>query len=251
MTTVNKTRSQLFKRGFLELMKDVGTSIPGYFLSFDPDTQLAQIQIGVQSVENNGTTFEPSPLIECPVAFFGGSEYFIEHQIDPGDECLVIFSQRCIDGWVNTGGVADNPIMRFHNVNDACILPGLRSQPNKIDSFQNNGVRLRNKAGDKYVWLKNDGTADITVDTLNINANVVHNGNTEQTGNLERTGTTTLTGNTTQTGDHDVTNVTATGTVGGATVAAVTSLTVAGVEQAAHDHGGVERGTGRTDPAGT
>lgn len=250
MTTVNKTRSQLFKRGFLELMKDVGTSIPGHFLAFDPDTQLAQIQIGIQGIENNGTTFEPSPLIECPVAFFGGSEYFVEHQIDPGDECLIIFSQRCIDGWVNTGGVANNPITRFHNVSDACILPGLRSQPNKIDSFQNNGVRLRNKAGDKYVWLKNDDTADITVDTLNINANVVH------TGNLERTGTTTLTGDTMQNGDITARVISATTSVGGpsilgTTVAATTSLTVDGVEQAAHDHGGVERGTARTDPAGT
>lgn len=170
------SNTQTLRRTFNEMMKDVGTSIPGHFITFDSATQLAQIQIGIQRIDLNGNTFEPSPLIECPVAFLGGSEYFIEHQIDAGDECLIVFSQRCIDDWVNSGGVANNPIMRFHDFSDAAILPGLRSQPNKIKSFENNGVRLRNKAGDKFIWLKNDGTAEITVDTLTINADINHTG---------------------------------------------------------------------------
>lgn len=207
------------------MMKDVGTSIPGHFLSFDPDTQLAQIQVGIVRIDVNGKKFTPSPLIECPVAFFGGSEYFIEHQIDPGDECLIVFSQRCIDGWVNTGGVANNPIMRFHDFSDAAILPGLRSQPNKISSFENNGIRLRNKSGDKFVWLKNDGTAVITVDTLNINADIVHNGDTNHTGNTDQTG-----------------NLTVSGTIIGGVINALTSLIVSGVQMLTHRHGGVQSG---------
>ena len=185
-STVSNT--ELTRRTFVEMMKDVGTSIPGHFLTFDPVTQLAQIQIGVQRIDVNGNTFEPSPLIECPVAFLGGSEYFIEHQIDAGDECLIVFSQRCIDGWINTGGVAVNPIMRFHDFSDAAILPGLRSQPNKITDHQNNGIRLRNKAGDKFIWLKNDGTAAITVDTLTVIANV------ELTGDINQDGSQTVSG---------------------------------------------------------
>ena len=172
----NATLTELSKRTFIEMMKDVGTSVPGHFLAFDSDTQLAQIQIGIEMTTQDGVVFAPSPIIECPVAFFGGSEYFVEHQIDAGDECLIVFSQRCIDGWRNTGGVANNPITRFHDFSDAAILPGLRSQPNKITGFENNGVRLRNKAGDKFIWLKNDGTAAITVDTLTIVGDIVHTG---------------------------------------------------------------------------
>lgn len=220
------TTTELARRTFLELMKNVGTSIPGNFISFDASTQLAQIQIGIVRIDVNGNTFEPSPLIECPVAFLGGSQYFIEHQIDPGDECLIIFSQRCIDGWVNSGGVADNPIMRFHDFSDAAVLPGLRSQPNKINDFQNNGVRLRNKDGDKYIWLKNDGTAEITVDTLNINGNIVHEGDT------------THNGNTTQTGDVDVT--------GEATVSV--DVKGGGISLKDHLHSGVTPGGGQSGP---
>lgn len=153
--------TELVKRSFVEMMKDVGTTIPGHVVAFDPDTQLAQVQIGIVRTDVKGISFDPPPLIEVPVYFAGGS-FVLEHQIDPNDEGIIVFSQRCIDGWVNTGGIAENPIMRFHDFSDAMFLPGLRSQPNKIESFANNGVRLRNEDGSHYVWLKNDGTIEST-----------------------------------------------------------------------------------------
>ena len=182
------TKTELIQRSFIEMMKDVGTSIPGHIIAYDPDTQLAQLQIGIQRVDRNGNKFKPPPLIECPVYMYGG-DYTVEVQIDPGAEGIIFFSQRCIDAWNDTGGVANIPILRFHDFSDAYFLPGLRSQPNVVSGHANNGIRLRNKAGDKYIWLKNDGTGEITVDTLNINADIVHNGNTQQTGTYDLTGT--------------------------------------------------------------
>jgi hypothetical protein len=219
--SISKTLTNLLKRSFVEMMKDVGTSIPGHFLAFDADTQLAQIQIGVVRIDVNGKKFTPPPLIECPVAFLGGSQYFIEHQIDPGDECLIIFSQRCIDGWVNTGGVADNPILRFHDFSDAAILPGLRSQPNKINDFQNNGIRLRNKAGDKYIWLKND-------DNIHIKGDIIHDGNQTTTGTINA--------------DTKITTP---------IVTASSSVTAAGDELANHNHGAGTYNIGGTPVTGT
>jgi len=156
------TLTELFKRSHREMMKSVATSITGHVLAFDPLTQHAQIQIGVQRIDVNGELFTPSPLIEVPVAFIGGTEYFQEHQIDVGSEGVIYFSQRCIDGWKTTGGVANNPILRFHDLQDAMFVPGLRSQPNVIVNHANDGIRWRNKAGTHYVWLKNDGTIETT-----------------------------------------------------------------------------------------
>jgi hypothetical protein len=186
------TRTQATEASVRNILRNVGTSIPGFFLGFDPDTQLAQIQIAIQRVDLNGVSFEPPPLIRVPV-MFTGCNYFMEHQIDIGSEGLIIFSQRCIDAWIDQGGIAPNPILRFHTYDDAIFLPGLRSQPNKITSFQNNGIRLRNKDGDKFIWLKNDGSAEITVDTLTINGEVIHNGNTTQTGDNSVTGSVSAT----------------------------------------------------------
>lgn len=153
--TERATQPKLMKESFREMMKSVCTSIPGHILAFDPATQLAQVQIGIRRVDLNGSTFAVQPIIETPVYMPGGS-WGIEYQIDNGTEGLILFSQRCIDGWVNEGGIASNPIGRFHDMQDAFFLPGFRSMPNALPSFQNNGVRLRNRSGSQFAWLKSD-----------------------------------------------------------------------------------------------
>lgn len=159
--------TRLMKRSFVEMMKDVGTSTPGHILAFDPDTQTAQVQIGIVRRLVNGQTFEPTPVVEVPV-YMPGGDYCIETQIDPGNEGVIMFSQRCIDAWMQTGGVAEVPVMRFHDFSDAMFLPGLRSKPNAISDFKNDGIRMRNKAGDQYVWLKGDGSVEIHATSVNI-----------------------------------------------------------------------------------
>ena len=175
--TQTATLTELIKQSFTEMMKDVATSIPGHILSFDPTTQLAQIQIGIVRKDIKGKSFDPPPLIEVPVYFAGGS-FIVEHQIDANDEGIILFSQRCIDGWFDTGGIAENPILRLHDYSDAMFLPGLRSQVNKISSFANDGIRIRNADATHYIWLKNDGTIETKNDnsTMTISSAGAFNG---------------------------------------------------------------------------
>ncbi len=142
-------------------MKGVCTSIPGHVLSFDPVQQIAQVQIGIQRVDLDGATFSVPPIIETPVCF-PGSGPTLEFKIEPNCEGVIIFSQRCIDGWMQSGGVAPNPLARFHDMQDAMFIPGIRSKPRAIKSFSNNGVRMRNEAGDVFAWLKDDGVISIS-----------------------------------------------------------------------------------------
>lgn len=174
--TEGRSRNEkLIRNAFGELMKDVCTSIPGHVLTFDPLTQRAQVQIGILRVDVNDATFTIPPIVEVPVHFPGG-DFAIEYQIDEGCEGDILFSQRCIDGWVQSGGVATNPRGRFHNMQDAMFLPGFRSQPNVLPSFQNNGVRMRNKAGTQFFWLKNDNS--ISMDNGVARFNVLADGTT-------------------------------------------------------------------------
>lgn len=226
--TYRRTLSDFSQALVREQLKSVCTSIPGHILDFDPETQLAQVQIGVQRVDINGVTFEPPPLINSPVLIPGGAKFFIEFEINPGDECLIIFSQRCIDGWNETGGIAVNPILRFHDFDDSITIPGVRSQPNVRSNFQNNGIRLRNEDGSNFIWLKNDGTAEITVDTLTINGNISHTGDQTTSGTIASNAVTA------------VTSVTA------PQVAGTTNVTFGGVSGTGHVHGGVEPGSGTT-----
>lgn len=150
-------QARLIRDSFREAMKDVCTSIPGHVTVFDPKTQLAQVQVGVMRVDINGAEFSIPPIIQVPVLFPGGN-YLIEYQIDPGCEGSVQFSQRCIDGWKQSGKIASNPIGRFHSMQDALFIPGFRSQPNTLPAFENNGVRFRDRSGSVFVWVRNDST---------------------------------------------------------------------------------------------
>lgn len=52
--------------------------------------------------------------------------------IKVGDECLVIFSDRCIDTWFTTGKTAALPSTRMHNIADGFVLVGLNSVSKKM-----------------------------------------------------------------------------------------------------------------------
>ncbi len=140
-----------------ERMKTVYTAIPAHVLAFDPALQQAQIELGILRTDVNGVVSVPPPIIKCPVLFCGQG-FSLEHEINPGCEGLAIFSQRCIDGWVTTGGTADNPLARFHDMQDALFIPGFRPEPTVIKNFQNSGIRLRNAEGSQFVWMKPDGS---------------------------------------------------------------------------------------------
>jgi hypothetical protein len=217
----NATLSQAIQSVFDENIKTINTSIPGQVLKFDPSTQLAEIQVGIKRVNKDGEQTAITPIIEVPVLFSGGSVFRFEHEINEGDEGILIFSQRCIDSWIDQGGVATNPILRFHDMSDAYFIPGIRSQKNGLSDFENNGVRITD--GTNYFWLKNDGNTYISSPTLFIDANIVH------------------TGNNTQTGNHS-----ATGIISAPTMTAATSLTINGIQMDGHTHP-----YSWTDPAGS
>lgn len=155
MTALQSTG--LFRTAFREMMKGVCTSVPGHILTFDPGQQRAQVRIGVQTVTAGGAVIEPPPIVDVPVLFPGGTQFACIHQVDPGDEGLIVFSQRCVDGWKQTGGVATNPLARFHDTHDAFFIPGFRPLPTRLPGFANDGIRLQSRDGSRHVWIKASG----------------------------------------------------------------------------------------------
>lgn len=207
-----------FRQAFVELMKEVGTNIPGHIVGFDESSQLAQVQIGIKVQDTNGDYHDPGTIIECPVHFQGGSEWFITNEIQSGAEGVIMFSQRCITGWLQTGGIANNPIARFHDMDDAIFIPGVRSAKTAISSFDNDGIEIRNSDNDVFVKLKNDKSISV--------------GNGAGWIYLLPTGEVNINGVIISTDG----SVTAPATVTAPTVSATTSLTVAGQEMSNHGH---------------
>lgn len=235
------------KQSFKEMRKELNTSIVGHIAAFEPSTQMAQAQIGVVGLDAQGNSFTHAVIIECPVQFTGGNQFHIEHQIDAGDECIILFSQRCIDAWLANGGIAEQPFVRFNDKDDAMIIVGLRSQPNAISDFQNNGIVLRDKNRGTYVWLKNDGSIELVNGSGFIKLEA---GGTVDINGVKIMPDGSMTTPSTIVASGAVTAPSFTASGGGSmTAGSITStgdVTAGGISLTSHTHGGVQSGGSNT-----
>lgn len=113
-------------------------SMPGIVKSFDPATQTATIQPAIRSkrYSDSGMQMADLPLLaNVPVYFPGGGQYALTMPVQPGDECLVVFADSCIDAWFQSGGVQNQIDFRSHDLSDGFAFVGFRSRPKAIENF--------------------------------------------------------------------------------------------------------------------
>ncbi|WP_395605247.1 Gp138 family membrane-puncturing spike protein [Pseudomonas sp. B16120] len=182
--------SKMLRGIFGEYLKDnMRTSVPGHVLSFDPSTQMAEVQIGLMLEDRLGSQQPRRPIIHVPVQFWGAAGGTLECRVARNTEGVLFFSQECIDSWVDQGGVAVKSEPRRFSINDAYFIPGVRSIPGAITDFSNDGIRLRSNDGSSYFWIRDDKTLEMDGVSLNVKCAA----NFEQPANFERAVTTMTT----------------------------------------------------------
>ena len=108
----------------------------GKIESFDTANQTATISISYLKQKMNTGDFIQYPVIlKCPCVVMNGGGAYMSFPITTGDECLVIFCDREIDTWLETGGVNQPRSNRTHDLTDAIALVGIRSLPHAITSY--------------------------------------------------------------------------------------------------------------------
>lgn len=218
-------------------------ALPGIVQSFDSGSVTATVQPSVRCMvrDNDGhtTTKEYPLLVDVPVIFPRGGGVTLTFPVSPGDECLVIFSDRCIDFWWQNGGVQEPVDPRMHDLSDAFCIVGPQSQAKKISDISASAAQLRTNDGAAFVEVavghaitvktpgkltaSADGGTEITSPTIVLNGNVTINGNLSQ--GMGASG-----GSATMLGPVNVTNDVKAGNK---------SLMM-------HTHGGVQTGSGNT-----
>jgi phage baseplate assembly protein gpV len=148
----------------------VNTSIPAIITSFNKDLQIVKVKPcikAIKTIDDNKEYVELPELIEVPIItpYSFSSGFSLTFPIKPGDECLLLFSQRSIDYWLNSGGIqcpVEDISPRNHSLSDAIAIAGLSSKPNSIKDYQNDCIELRNKDRGVRVTL-NDEEVEINV----------------------------------------------------------------------------------------
>jgi len=138
----------------------VWTALPGIITSYDADTITAQVQPALHALytgPDQTQEWKAMPIIpDVPVIFPRGGQYALTFPVQQGDECLIVFSSRCIDNWWQQGGVQTQRELRMHDLSDGFAIPGPWSQKTKISDLSTTTAQLRTSDGTIFAEVDND-----------------------------------------------------------------------------------------------
>ena len=145
---------------------------PGIIQSFNSAEQTVTVQLSIREKRNNDgvETWEDLPqLVDVPVVFPRAGGYVLTMPIKPGDECLVIFGDNCMDAWWQSGGVQNQIDCRRHDLSDGYCIPGPWSQPRTIPNYSTSSAQLRTESGSSYINIVAAGNIKIKGARIDIN----------------------------------------------------------------------------------
>jgi len=103
-----------------EIFESLHCALPGTVVSFDTETQAAVIQPAVRTCSDVDLPLLRDVPVFMPVPF----------EVHEGDACLVIFADRDIDAWFETGEAEVPPSGRMHSLSDGFAFVGFRTRRN-------------------------------------------------------------------------------------------------------------------------
>ncbi|EOU3077105.1 TPA: Gp138 family membrane-puncturing spike protein [Yersinia enterocolitica] len=164
-------------------------AMPGIIQSFDADTVTCTVLPAIKGndsgVSGDRESADLPLLVDVPVIFPRGGGCTLTFPIKAGDECLLIFSDRCIDFWWQNGGVQEPVDSRQHDLSDAFAIIGPQSQAKKISGISTSAAQFRSDDGSTYfeinpttkkIKIVAPGGLDVVTPKAEFSAEVLVNG---------------------------------------------------------------------------
>lgn len=156
---------ELWQRFRDSIGADLRVAAPGIVQSVDYERQTCTVQLAIRerlNFDGNLEWTEIPVLPDVPFFVYSGGGYCLTLPIKPGDDCLVVFGDNCMDAWWQSGGVQNQVERRRHDLSDGFAIIGFRSQPAVVGGYSAGTAQMRNAAGDAYI--------EIAGNTINIRA---------------------------------------------------------------------------------
>ena len=174
----------------LTFKSTLNTAIVGKIVSFDAATITAEIQLGVSYKMADGTFEQVTNLLEVPIMVLQAGGFSMTFPVKAGDECLVIFQQRDISTWIESGGPIQSVSNRQLDMSDAVAIVGIQSRDNRVQAYDTESFVIRSE--NATVFITPDG--EISIDSRN-ELNIVADSGVNITGNVDIDGEITVSGN--------------------------------------------------------
>jgi hypothetical protein len=139
MSERNPTLGQIINQALEHKMAGLYVAQPGKVLRFDATNQLADVQPLLSEItfdESGAEQATAQPTIyNVPVIFPGGGQFAQTWPVSAEDPCLLVFSDRSLDLWIENGGSLNPLLLHTHQLSDAVAILGLRSKPGRLTEF--------------------------------------------------------------------------------------------------------------------
>lgn len=157
------TISDLFSVFKKEIFLDMNCHAIAKVEEFDSETQTikAIVQYKKKRFVKVGNDYKPKfydypALLDVPVICLRGGEFSMRFPIAKGDTCLILFNDRDLDAWFESGQVGPLSTARLHSFSDGVALVGLSSRANLLENYDSNKFQLTD--GNALVELSSESS---------------------------------------------------------------------------------------------
>lgn len=130
--------SQLLKDN---VMANLNCHNIGKIIDFDSSTQTCTVEL-MQIKQYNGNFFTPAPITQVPLIILGAGGGHITMPNPVGTICLILFLDRNIDNFMETGEQYVPETSRMHDFTDAIALTTFTTLANPLENYDENAITI-------------------------------------------------------------------------------------------------------------
>lgn len=162
-----------------KVMADLNCHDVGRIVSFYPKTQTADIEV-LQVKQQYGQYYQLPILLNVPVIIYGSVNAGITLPDLIGTDCLLLFFDRNINSFLQTGQTYTPETARLHDYSDCVALCTFKTDVNPLQNYDNDAVTIYNNSETAQTYNKvytdnavinSTTTVDDTATTSNLNVN--------------------------------------------------------------------------------
>lgn len=147
-------------------INNIHTCLPGKIEKYYYETQKADVKPLVKKLFKDGESLELPVIVSVPVVWMRGGGALFSFPLNRGDGVLLLFAERNINLWLETGEDSAPENGRKFDLTDCIAVPGLVSFSAEIYPDDNENVSL--KFNDASVKINTSGTIDINNGNLTV-----------------------------------------------------------------------------------
>lgn len=143
--------SAILQKNNEQLSVKIRVSEIGIVQSFDPVKQTVTVRLATtENIIKAGAVVQQDPylLSDVPIKMPRAGGFSITFPIQPGDEVIVHFCDKCIDAWHQSGNATNNQLeWRRHDLSDGVADFSVWSEPNALSNYSTDSLQIRSDDG--------------------------------------------------------------------------------------------------------